>query len=87
MYVRRARNFRVVCPNHMLEIRSGLSDEDASEASKLWGSAAVHPSAEGYARIATKLKEELSSDRKFTNPPKTLERDAKRPRLDLSLSR
>jgi hypothetical protein len=71
----------------MIGIRSGLSDEDAREASKLWGSAAVHPSADGYSRIATKLEEELSSDGKFTNAPKAKERVAKRPRLDLSLSR
>jgi hypothetical protein len=71
----------------MLGIRSGLSDEDAIEASKLWGSAAVHPSAEGYACIATKLEEELSSDGKFTNAPKFADTSVKRPRLDLSLSR
>jgi succinate dehydrogenase flavin-adding protein (antitoxin of CptAB toxin-antitoxin module) len=87
LYVRRASNFRVICPNRMLGIRSGLSDEDAIEASKLWGSAAVHPSADGYACIAAKLDEELSSDGKFTNAPKPIDAAVKRPRLDLSLSR
>jgi hypothetical protein len=71
----------------MIEIRSGLSDEDAREASKLWGGAAVHPTAEGYARIATKLEEELISEAKYTNPPKSLASEAKRPRQDLSLTR
>ncbi len=87
LYVRRASNFRVICPNRMIGICAGLSDEDAIEASKLWGSAAVHPSAEGYSSIATKLEEELSSDGKFTNAPKLADSVAKRPRLDLSLSR
>jgi hypothetical protein len=71
----------------MLGIRSGLSDEDAIEASKLWGSAAVHPSAEGYSCIATKLEEELTSDGRFTNAAKLADTSVKRPRLDLSLSR
>jgi hypothetical protein len=45
------------------------------------------PSAEGHARIATKLEEELSSNVKYTNPPKTLASEAKRPSQDLSLTR
>ncbi len=84
LYVRRASNFRVVCPNRMLKIRSGLSDEDAREASKLWGGAAVYPAAEGYAQIVTKLEEDLLSD---VNQPRSTTSDAKRPRQDLSLTR
>ncbi len=87
LFVRRASNFHVVCPNHMLEIRSSLSDEDAHEASKLWGGAAVHPSAEGFAHIATKLEEELASEAKYTNPPKSQASEDKRPRQDLSLTK
>ncbi len=71
----------------MLEIRSGLSDEDAREASKLWGGAAVHTAAEGYAQIVTTLEEDLLSDVKFTNQPRSTTSDAKRPRQDLSLTR
>jgi hypothetical protein len=87
LYIRRASNFRVVCPNQMLEIRSGLSDEDARESSKLWGGAAVYPAAEGYAQIVTKLEEDLLSDVKFTKKPRSMTSDAKRPRQDLSLTR
>ncbi len=62
LYVRRASNFRVVCPNRMLNIRSGLSDKEAKEAD------GVHLSVDRYRMIAAKLEENLESDAWFTNP-------------------
>jgi hypothetical protein len=35
LYVRRASNFRVICPNRMLNIRPGITDEEAREAASL----------------------------------------------------
>jgi hypothetical protein len=52
----------------MLGIRSGLSDEDAIEASKLWGSAAVHPSADGYASRPNWRKSFLLTESSLTRP-------------------
>jgi hypothetical protein len=43
LYERRASNFRIICLNRMMNIRSGLSNEEVKGAASLWGSVAVHP--------------------------------------------
>jgi hypothetical protein len=85
--VRRASNFRVICPNRMLNIRPGLFVEDAREAASLWGGDAVHPSLNANRMIATKLEDELESDARFTNPPKEVHGNQRKQRSDLSLRR
>jgi hypothetical protein len=87
LYVRRASNFRVICPNRMLNIRPGLTDEEAREGVSLWGDNPVHPSAHAYCMIANKLEEDLESEARFTNPPKELVDTPRNKRSDLSLTR
>jgi hypothetical protein len=87
LYVRRASNFRVICPNRMLNIRPGITDEEAREAASLWGDNPVHPSPRAYSTIANKLEEDLESEARYTNPPKESVGTQQRKQSDLSLTR
>jgi hypothetical protein len=71
----------------MLNIRPGLTDEEAREAASLWGDNPVHPSARTYYMIANKLEEDLESEARFTNPPKEPAGTPRNKRSDLSLTR
>ncbi len=71
----------------MLNIRPGLTDEEAREAVSLWGDNPVHPSAHAYCMIANKLEEDLESKARFTNPPKELVDTPRNKQSDLSLTR
>jgi hypothetical protein len=87
LYVRRASNFRVICPNQMLNVRPGLTDEEAREAASLWGDNPVHPSPRAYLTIANKLEEDLESEARFTNPPKEPAGIQLKKQSDLSITR
>jgi hypothetical protein len=71
----------------MLNIRPGITDEEAREAASLWGKNPVHPSSHAYCTIANKLEEDLESEARFTNPPKEPVGTKLRKQSDLSLTR
>jgi hypothetical protein len=93
LYMRHTSNFRVLCPNKILEIRqrhAELAIKDASERAALWGSDPDHPSGAAYKVIADGYPRTFPTLRQGTRtPPKSVIKQdiAKKPRLDLSLER
>jgi hypothetical protein len=71
LYTRRTGNFRVVCANKLMGIGPHLSDQAASDISKLWGGDAVHPLPEAYDALTSAIERDiLMEDARYINPPK-----------------
>jgi hypothetical protein len=66
-----------------------LSDQAASDISRLWGGDAVHPLLEAYGALAAAIESDiLTDDVRYVNPPKNLGGpNPKKPQVDISKSR
>jgi hypothetical protein len=89
LYTRRSGNFWVVCANKLMGIGPHLSDQAASDISRLWGRDAVHPLPEAYDALSSAIERDiLLENARYINPPKQLGEVApKRPRTDFSKTR
>ncbi len=92
LYIRRASNYRILCPNNMIGLgpqSGGISDSEAREFSDLWGSDAVHPSQAACCKMAEDLVADLMNEEaRYTNLVRPPKQDAlKWQRVDDSLHR
>ncbi len=90
LFVKKAQNFRVLCPNKMVGVgqrRQEPTDEEAAKTAALWGPDPVHPTGAAYRLIADALESDIENpDSRYTNPGK-LAPLFKKPRYDPSLHR
>ncbi len=92
LFTKKVSNYRLVCPNRVLELSQKTictSNSAAKAAAELWGDDPVHPGDDSYAKIARFIESDLANpEARYTNPPANVANMArKRPCIDLSLQR
>jgi hypothetical protein len=70
LYVQIASNFRVICPNRMLNIRPGLYNEEGKEAASLWARTLFTHQLPPIAALQSNWKRSWSLMLSSQNPPK-----------------
>jgi hypothetical protein len=90
LFVKKVKNFRVLCPNKMIGVgqrKQEPSDEEAAKTAALWGPNPVHPSSAAYRKMADCIMDDINNpEARYTNPAKH-DHNAKRPRHNPSLDR
>jgi hypothetical protein len=92
LFTKKVSNYRLVCPNRVLDLSQKTlctSSSEAKAAAELWGDDPVHPGDESYSKIAPFIELDLANpEARYTNPPASVLNTArKRPCVDLSLQR
>jgi hypothetical protein len=90
LYVKKVKNFWVLCPNKMIGVgqrKQEPSDEESAKMAALWGPNPVHPSSAAYRTMADCIVDDINNpEARYTNPAKH-DLKAKRPCHDPSQDR